>query len=95
MSYLALNGRAFPIWTSEPGVGRDKSTELTRKMDADGMAAYSELQQAEFAAEARGFTATRHQREVGTSYFDAVSTTVSAGMSSTTAMKDSTETHQF
>lgn len=38
MSYLQLNGRAFPIWTSEPGVGRDKSTELTRKMDADGMA---------------------------------------------------------
>lgn len=38
MSYLALNGRSFPIWTSEPGVGRDKSTELTRRMDADGMA---------------------------------------------------------
>ena len=38
MSYLALNGRSFPIWTSEPGVGRDKSTELTRIMDADGMA---------------------------------------------------------
>lgn len=38
MSYLALNGRAFPIWTSEPGVGRDKTTELTRIMDADGMA---------------------------------------------------------
>ena len=38
MSYLALNGRAFPIWTSEPGVGRDKSTELTRQMDASGMA---------------------------------------------------------
>ena len=38
MSYLALNGRKFPIWTSEPGVGRDKSTELTRLMDADGMA---------------------------------------------------------
>ncbi len=38
MSYLALNGRAFPIWTSEPGVGRDKSTDLTRIMDADGMA---------------------------------------------------------
>lgn len=38
MSYLALNGRAFPIWTSEPGVGRDKSTELTQIMDADGMA---------------------------------------------------------
>ena len=38
MSYLALNGRSFPIWTSEPGVGRDKSTELTRIMDAEGMA---------------------------------------------------------
>jgi sulfoquinovosidase len=38
MSYLALNGRAFPIWTSEPGVGRDKATELTRQMDALGMA---------------------------------------------------------
>ena len=38
MSYLALNGRAFPMWTSEPGVGRDKSTELTQKMDAQGMA---------------------------------------------------------
>ena len=38
MSYLALNGRAFPMWTSEPGVGRDKSTELTQQMDASGMA---------------------------------------------------------
>lgn len=38
MSYLALNGRRFPIWTSEPGVGRDKSTELTRLMDEQGMA---------------------------------------------------------
>jgi alpha-glucosidase len=38
MSYLALNGRRFPMWTSEPGVGRDKSTELTRMMDAEGMA---------------------------------------------------------
>lgn len=38
MSYLALNGRSFPMWTSEPGVGRDKSTELTRQMDESGMA---------------------------------------------------------
>ncbi len=38
LSYLALNGRAFPMWTSEPGVGRDKTTELTRTMDAAGMA---------------------------------------------------------
>ena len=60
-----------------------------------GMAAYSELQQAEFAAEAQGFTATRHQREVGTGYFDLVSLAISAGESSTTAMGDSTETAQF
>ena len=60
-----------------------------------GMAAYSELQQAEFAAEAQGYTATRHQREVGTGYFDAVATTASGGKSSTTAMGGSTETEQF
>ena len=45
------------------------------------MAAYSELQQAEFAAEAQGYTATRHQREVGTGYFDAVAMAVSGGQS--------------
>jgi len=60
-----------------------------------GMAAYSELQQREFANEARGYTATRHQREVGTGYFDAVAQTISNGRSSTTAMKQSTETAQF
>ena len=60
-----------------------------------GMAAYSELQQAEFAAEPEGYTATRHQREVGTGYFDAVAVAVSAGKSSTTAMAGSTETEQF
>ncbi len=60
-----------------------------------GMAAYSELQQAEFAAEELGYTATKHQREVGTGYFDAVATAVSGGQSSTTAYKDSTEADQF
>ena len=60
-----------------------------------GMAAYSELQCAEFAAEARGYTATRHQREVGTGYFDAVALAISGGASSTTAMAGSTETAQF
>ncbi len=60
-----------------------------------GMAAYSELQQAEFAAEAQGYTATRHQREVGVSYFDAVATAAAGGASSTTAMSHSTETEQF
>ncbi len=60
-----------------------------------GMAAYSELQQREFANEAAGYTATRHQREVGTGYFDQVATVISSGQSSTTALKDSTETAQF
>ncbi len=69
--------------------------DLARRYREDGMAAYSELQQAEFAAEVHGFTATRHQREVGTSYFDAVAMALSAGVSSTTAMQESTEAHQF
>ena len=59
------------------------------------MAAYSELQQAEFASEANGYTATRHQREVGTGYFDAVATAISGGQSSTVALKESTEAVQF
>jgi len=61
----------------------------------EGMAAYSRLQQAEFASEAEGYTATRHQREVGTSYFDAVSQAIASGQSSTTAMDGSTEVAQF
>ena len=60
-----------------------------------GMAAYSELQQREFASEAQGYTATRHQREVGTGYFDAVTVAVAGGTASTTAMGASTETAQF
>ena len=60
-----------------------------------GMAAYSELQQAEFAAERIGYEATRHQREVGTGYFDLVANTLSGGQSSTTAMGESTEIQQF
>jgi len=60
-----------------------------------GMAAYSELQQAEFDSEAAGYTATRHQREVGTGYFDAVATAVSGGQSSTVALSESTEAAQF
>jgi isocitrate lyase len=60
-----------------------------------GMAAYSELQQKEFAAEAAGYSATRHQREVGTGYFDEVAMVISGGRSSTTALADSTEAAQF
>jgi isocitrate lyase len=60
----------------------------------EGMTAYVELQEAEFAAESRGYTATRHQREVGTGYFDLVSTAI-APDSSTTALRGSTEEEQF
>jgi isocitrate lyase len=69
--------------------------QLARDYSEYGMAAYSELQQAEFAAEAEGYTATRHQREVGVGYFDAVATVISGGKSSTTALAGSTETAQF
>jgi isocitrate lyase len=69
--------------------------ELARGYRDRGMAAYSELQQAEFASEANGYTATRHQREVGTGYFDAVATAISGGQSSTVALKESTEAAQF
>ena len=68
---------------------------LAKGYAARGMAAYSELQQAEFASEPDGYTATRHQREVGVGYFDAVATAISGGRSSTTAMAHSTETDQF
>ncbi len=68
---------------------------LARGYRERGMAAYSELQQAEFAAEAEGYTATRHQREVGVGYFDAVAMAISGGKSSTTALSGSTEAAQF
>jgi isocitrate lyase len=68
---------------------------LARDYKDRGMAAYAELQTAEFAAEAQGFTAVKHQREVGTSYFDAIASAVSGGESSTVAMKGSTEEAQF
>jgi len=60
-----------------------------------GMSAFVEMQEAEFAAAERGFTAVKHQREVGTGYFDLVTTTVQGSQSSTTALKDSTEDEQF
>jgi isocitrate lyase len=62
---------------------------------ARGMSAYSELQQAEFALEAEGYTATKHQREVGTGYFDLVTQVISGGLASTTALAESTEQQQF
>src|SRR6201996_6234254 len=68
---------------------------LARGYKERGMAAYSELQQAEFASEGDGYTATRHQREVGVGYFDAVAMAISGGRSSTTALAGSTEHDQF
>lgn len=69
--------------------------KLAHDYKDNGMAAYSRLQQEEFVSETDGYTATKHQREVGTGYFDEVSQVISGGTSSTTAMKGSTETAQF
>jgi isocitrate lyase len=69
--------------------------ELAQGYKRSQMSAYVELQEAEFAAESRGYTATRHQREVGTGYFDAVTQTVASGASSITALSGSTEAEQF
>jgi isocitrate lyase len=69
--------------------------ELANGYKDRGMAAYSELQQAEFDAEEKGYTATKHQREVGAGYFDDVAQVVAGGMASTTALTGSTEEAQF
>ena len=69
--------------------------ELARGYKDRQMSAYSELQEAEFAAEEHGYTATRHQREVGAGYFDALTNTIQGGDSSVTAMTGSTEEEQF
>lgn len=69
--------------------------DLAQGYNRTGMSAYSTLQNQEFAAEARGYTATKHQREVGTGYFDLVNTAITRGESSTLAMTGSTEEAQF
>ncbi|CAK5112379.1 unnamed protein product [Meloidogyne enterolobii] len=69
--------------------------DLARNYKERGMAAYSELQEKEFAAEKFGYTAVKHQREVGTGYFDYVAQAAAGGISSTTALKGSTEEAQF
>ncbi|MDF2646839.1 MAG: isocitrate lyase [Paenibacillus sp.] len=69
--------------------------ELAHDYRDRGMAAYSQFQQREFASESRGYEATRHQREVGTGYFDEVSQVITSGTSSTTALAGSTEEEQF
>src|SRR5438270_9254911 len=69
--------------------------ELARQYRDEGMIAYSRMQQSEFAAEEHGYTATKHQHEVGTGYFDEVMKVISNGQSSTTALAGSTEAAQF
>jgi isocitrate lyase len=69
--------------------------ELASGYAEEGMPAYVRLQQREFELEAQGYTATRHQREVGTGYFDAVAGVISAGTASTLALAGSTEHEQF
>jgi isocitrate lyase len=69
--------------------------ELARDFNERGMSAYADFQQREFASEPLGYTATRHQREVGTGYFDEVARVVSEGTASTTALTGSTEEEQF
>jgi len=69
--------------------------DLADRYRDGGMTAYVQLQEREFSAEERGYTATKHQREVGTGYFDAVKNALSGGDSSTLAMAESTESDQF
>jgi isocitrate lyase len=69
--------------------------ELARGYRGEAMTAYVELQEREFALEDEGYTATRHQREVGAGYFDQVMQAVSNGLSSTLALTGSTEEQQF
>jgi hypothetical protein len=69
--------------------------QLARGYRDRGMEAYAELQEAEFAAEKHGYSATKHQQEVGTGYFDDVAQVIAAGLSSTTALRGSTEQEQF
>ena len=69
--------------------------ELARKYKTAGMSAYVELQSAEFMSEHFGYTATKHQREVGTGYFDEVKNVITGGKASTLALAESTESEQF
>jgi isocitrate lyase len=69
--------------------------DLARGYKDRQMSAYVALQEAEFAAESQGYTATKHQREVGAGYFDQVTQTITAGASSLSALTGSTEEEQF
>jgi isocitrate lyase len=93
---LGAMGYAFQFVTLAGWHALNQSTfELAHGYARRGMSAYVELQQREFDLEGEGYTATRHQREVGAGYFDDVMTSISAGASSTLALAGSTEEQQF
>jgi isocitrate lyase len=93
---LGAMGYTFQFVTLAGWHALNESTfELAHGYANRGMSAYVELQQREFGLEADGYTATRHQREVGAGYFDDVMTTLSGGASSTLALAGSTEEAQF
>ena len=89
-------GYAFQFVTLAGWHALNESTfQLAHGYARTGMTAYVELQQREFGLESEGYTATRHQREVGAGYFDDIMTTLTAGQSSTLALSGSTEEQQF
>ena len=93
---LGAMGYAFQFVTLAGWLALNESMfQLARGYAQNGMSAYVQLQQREFASEPDGYTATRHQREVGAGYFDDVMATVSSGLSSTLALAGSTEEEQF
>ena len=93
---LGAMGYAFQFVTLAGWHALNESTfALARGYSERGMSAYVELQQREFSLEPEGYTATRHQREVGAGYFDDIMTTLTAGQSSTLALHGSTEEEQF
>ncbi|HET6914536.1 MAG TPA: hypothetical protein VFH56_00450, partial [Acidimicrobiales bacterium] len=93
---LGSMGYAFQFVTLAGWHALNESTfELAHGYARRGMSAYVELQQREFGLEEDGYTATRHQREVGAGYFDDVMTTLTGGKASTLALSGSTEEQQF
>jgi isocitrate lyase len=93
---LGAMGYAFQFVTLAGWHALNQSMfDLARGYADSGMSAYVELQQREFALEGDGYTATRHQREVGAGYFDDVMTTLTGGEASTLALAGSTEEAQF
>jgi isocitrate lyase len=93
---LGAMGYAFQFVTLAGWHALNESAfQLARGYAEHGMSAYVELQQREFALEEHGYTATRHQREVGAGYFDDVTTTLTGGLASTLALAGSTEEQQF